>query len=151
MLCNKQPPNHSGVQQQQCTAYEHGVSWRCKHLGRWLADLGSLRLGWAAWPWADPQTARLWWSRRAQCVPALMTGVRGQAKIHEVLDPRLERATLSILPQSIPQSEVTGSPDLLHGERDTSEVRGTAVIQQRAWIQGGMKNWHCCGNLSHLY
>lgn len=31
--------------------------------------------------------------------------------------PRLERATLSILPQSIPQSEVTSSPDLIHGER----------------------------------
>lgn len=50
--------------------------------------------------------------------------------------PRLERATLSILPQSIPPSKVTSSPDLIHEERDTSDARGTAVIQQKGMNTG---------------
>ena len=50
--------------------------------------------------------------------------------------PRLERATLSILPQSIPQSKVTSSPDLIHEERDTSGAKGTAVTQQKGMNTG---------------
>lgn len=76
-------------------------------------------------------------SRRAQHVLVLMTGMREQAKIPwGFWSPRLERATLSILPQSIPPSKVTSSPDLIHEERDTSDMRGTAVIQQRGMNTG---------------
>lgn len=65
-----------------------------------------------------------------------MTGMREQAKIHEVLESQAWKGHTFNLPQSIPPSKVTSSPDLIHEERDTSDMRGTAVIQQRGMNTG---------------